>query len=126
MSETRAVVLYVDDDQDYLDAMRVILESAGLEMVEANSAESALRALREQRPDVILADLMMEEVDAGISFVREVRARGGAVPIIMISSVGDNLAMQIDASELGLAGVLQKPVDPGTIVAMVRSAVASV
>jgi len=55
-------------------------------------------------------DLMMEEVDAGTTFVKELQALQNKAPIYMLSSVGDNLNLATDTVELGLAGVFQKPI----------------
>ena len=110
MQDGKHVILYIDDDQDFLDSMRVLLEANGYVMVEALSAEEGIRAYRESNPALIIADLMMEEVDAGVSFVKELKMLGNTAPIYMLSSVGDTLSMSTDYSDLGLAGVFQKPI----------------
>ena len=71
MTTDKHTILYVDDDDDYLDAVEQILNSAGYDMVRASTAEEGLEAFRASDPDVILVDLMMEEVDAGTALVRE-------------------------------------------------------
>jgi len=111
MQDGKHVILYVDDDPDFLESMRMVLEGGGYAVVTAGSAEEGLRAWREQKPDCIIVDLMMEEVDAGTRFVKDLKAEGNQAPILMLSSVGDQLALNIDYDTLGLAGVLQKPVD---------------
>ncbi len=111
MSDDPKTILYIDDDPDYLDALRLILESAGYVMVQARSAEQGLQAFRQHHPDLVIVDLMMEEVDSGTSFVKELRAGGSTVPVYMLSSVGDSLNMASDTASLGLAGVFQKPID---------------
>ena len=78
----------------------------------AESAEDGLLRYKEVTPDLVIVDLMMEEVDAGTNFVKDVRALGNPPPIYMLSSVGDNLNLSTDYSALGLSGVLQKPVNP--------------
>jgi two-component system response regulator ResD len=120
MSNAKPTILYLDDDQDYLDSMRAILESAGYAMLEAPTAEAGLVAFREHRPDLIIVDLMMEEVDSGASFVKEIRASGSIVPIYMLSSVGDNLSQTADTSSLGLAGVFQKPIDREALLSVLQ------
>jgi len=117
MTTDKNTILYVDDDDDFLDAVQQILESAGYEMVRASTAEEGLAAFRESRPDLILVDLMMEEVDAGTTLVRELERLHNEAPIYMISSLGDNLNMTLDVSGLGLAGVFQKPIDGPSLVA---------
>lgn len=120
-NERHARVLVVDDDGDVREVLRMILEKHGYEVVEAPSAEEAVRRFRAQRPDAILVDLMMEEVDAGISFVKEVRLLGNDAPIFMLSSVGDALSSNADYAALGLAGLFQKPIDPAVLIRTLRA-----
>lgn len=115
------LILVVDDDEDYLEAVRTILEANSYGMVEALSAEQGLRIYRETRPDFIIVDLMMEEVDAGTTLVKELRALGNTAPIYMLSSVGDTLNLNTDFAALGLDGVFQKPIDADTLISVLRS-----
>ena len=124
MQDGKHVILYVDDDQDVLDGVRLVLANNGYVMVEANTAEEGLRTYKETQPDLLIVDLMMEEVDAGTSLVRELRALGNQAPIYMLSSVGDGLHMTIDTSELGLAGVLQKPVEHQVLLNLLKTKLA--
>lgn len=121
MQDGKHVILAIDDDQDVLDALRMILEAKGYVMVEANSAEEGLKAYRQASPDLLIVDLMMEEVDAGTSFVKELRALGNAAPVYMLSSVGDNLNANADYSALGLSGVFQKPLNPDLLLSILRA-----
>ncbi|HOW71262.1 MAG TPA: response regulator [Phycisphaerae bacterium] len=121
MQNGKFVILYIDDDQDFLDAVRTILESAGYIMVEAQSAEAGLKVYKEAKPDFVIVDLMMEEVDAGTTFVKELRALGNKAPIYMLSSVGDSLSTSTDYTALGLNGVFQKPIDPNTLLSVLKA-----
>lgn len=120
MQNGKPVILYIDDDQDFLDGMRAILEANGYAMIEARSAEEGLKVFRSGQPELVLVDLMMEEVDAGTGFVKDLRAIGATVPIIMISSAGDNLSLTTDYTQLGLAGLFQKPVDPDVLLTILK------
>ena len=121
MQDGKHVILYVEDDPDFLFAMRTLLEKHGYVMVEARSAEEGLRAYKQSPPDLIIVDLMMEEVDAGAAFVKELRLLGNTAPIYMLSSVGDNLSATTDYSELGLSGVFQKPLDNDMLLSILKS-----
>ena len=121
MPEGKHVVLYVEDDADYQDMVREILEAAGFEMVAASSAEEGIRAWDSRKADLVIVDLMMEEVDAGTSLITDLRARGCDVPIYMLSSVGDDLAISMDYAALGLAGVFQKPIDGKSLVTILKA-----
>jgi len=121
MKDSRYVILCVDDDPDFLDSLRLILESKNYIMESAASAEEGLRKYKAVKPDLILVDLMMEEVDAGINFVKELKALGPTPPIYMLSSVGDGLSASTDYSSLGLSGVLQKPISPNVLKATLKA-----
>jgi DNA-binding response OmpR family regulator len=109
MSDKKSLVLCIDDDPDILSFLQIVLEAAGYEFVGAESAEAGLRAYRKRTPDAVIVDLMMEEVDSGTGFVKELRALGNRAPVFMLSSVGDDLNLVTDYTPLGLAGVFQKP-----------------
>ncbi|MFC1561344.1 response regulator, partial [Candidatus Latescibacterota bacterium] len=98
-------------DIDVLNAIRIVLEQNNYIMVEAETAEEGLRVYKSENPDFIIVDLMMEEVDAGRNFVKELRLLNNKAPVYMLSSVGDSLLVNVDFSELGLNGVFQKPLD---------------
>jgi DNA-binding response OmpR family regulator len=125
MQDGKHVILCIDDDPDILDSLKTILESRGYVFAGAPSAEDGLRAYDETNPDLIFVDLMMEEVDAGTGFVKEMKARGNSAPIYMLSSMGNALSMNINANELGLSGVFQKPVDPKTLLSLLQSKLGS-
>ncbi len=121
MDDRAPVILYIDDDPDYRHAVRQILESAGYQMLDASDGEEGLRAFREHAPDLVIVDLMMEEIDAGVHFLKEVKASGAAVPVYLMSSVGDTLTMTTNATELGFAGVFQKPVGRDHLLAVLAA-----
>ncbi len=111
MKDGKYIILCIDDDQDILDALRMVLEKNSYIMAEALSAEEGLKVYKAEKPDFLLVDLMMEEVDAGRNFVKELKLLNNKAPVFMLSSVGDSLASNVDYSELGLTGVFQKPID---------------
>jgi DNA-binding response OmpR family regulator len=120
MDEQTPVILYVEDDADYRDMVQAILETNGYRMVGAASAEEGLHAFDRESPDLVLVDLMMEEIDAGTNLITRLRAAGCDVPIYMLSSVGDDFTLTTNVQELGLAGVFQKPIDPETLLAVLK------
>ncbi len=121
MKDGKRLVLYVDDDNDALFAIRTILEAQGYAMAGASSAEEGLRIYKALNPDFVLVDLMMEEVDSGASFAKELKALGNEVPVYMLSSVGDDLSTTTDSVALGLDGVFQKPLDAETLLGVLKT-----
>ncbi len=121
MTDGRPLVLYVDDDVDALMAIRMVLEANGYAMAEASTAEDGLRVYKASNPDFVIVDLMMEEVDSGASFARELKALGNRVPVYMLSSVGDDLSTITDSVALGLDGVFQKPLAAATLLGVLKT-----
>ena len=97
MKDGKHVILYIDDDMDALISIRAVLEANGYLMAEASSAEEGLRAYKLSNPDFVIVDLMMEEVDSGASFAKELKAQGNKVPVYMLSSVGDGISTSTDS-----------------------------
>jgi CheY-like chemotaxis protein len=121
MSRDKPVILYVDDDPDYRFAMRQLVEANGMTLVEAGDCDEGLRACKDAAPDLIILDLMMEEVDSGVSLLRRLRAEGLSAPVWLLSSMGDAMAMTTDSADLGFVGVLQKPIDERALRSITRS-----
>lgn len=121
MRKGKPLILCVDDDPDFLDSTKVVLESNGYAVETAGSAEDGLRKYRGEKPDLVIVDLMMEEVDSGVSFVRDIKALGPTPPVYMLSSVGDGLNLTADYTELGLSGVLQKPLNSQALLSAVKA-----
>lgn len=121
MKDGKPVVLYVDDDPDMLDTVGLVVTAAGYIFERAATAEEGLRKYKSAAPDFVLVDLMMEEVDAGTNLVKELRLLGNKAPVYMLSSVGDQLNLQAQYGDLGLTGVLQKPVAPKTLTTLLKA-----
>jgi len=121
MANTKRLILCIDDDPDVLSVLQLVLEAEGYRYAGASSAEEGLRVCNSIRPDLIIVDLMMEEVDAGTSFVKDVKLLGNTAPVFLLSSVGDNLSSTIDYAALGFAGVFQKPVMKQQLLAVIKS-----
>jgi DNA-binding response OmpR family regulator len=121
MRDGKHVILYVEDDRDFLDSVRTVLEANGYVVIGAASGDEGLRAYRRSEPDLVIVDLMMEEVDAGADLVKELKAAGCTAPIYMLSSVGDELSQSADTAALGLDGVLQKPLDFDALLAILKA-----
>lgn len=124
MSDNKPVILCLDDDPDILSFLEIVLEGEGYAFAGAASAEEGLEIYKQIQPDLLIVDLMMEEVDAGTGFVKELLLLGNTAPIYLLSSVGDNLSMTMDYTSLGLAGVFQKPLAKEFLLNVLKSKLA--
>lgn len=121
MQDGKHVILVIDDNTDFCQAIRVLLEANGYIMAEAHTAEEGLKVYKAVRPDVILVDLMMEEVDAGANFAKELRLLNNTAPVFLLSGAGDSMTQSTDYTQLGFSGVFQKPVLPDRLLKVIRA-----
>jgi len=127
MAEQR-LILIVDDDYDFLEINRHILEKAGFRVVTASSPAQAMERIAAETPDLVITDLMMSEVDSGFSLSRGLRddPRTAQVPIIMSTSVTTALGLDFtprsaaDLASMKVDAYFDKPLDPAALVAKVR------
>ena len=122
MKDGKHVILCVDDDIDMLDALDILIGSFGYTVVSASSAEEGLKKFKSEKPDLIIADLMMEEVDSGTGLARDLKLAGCTVPVFLLSSVGDALRDNANYYELSLSGVFQKPIQPDILARTLKRA----
>ncbi len=121
MQDGKYVVLCIDDDVDICECLKIFLEENDYIPVLAESAEDGYRVYEETKPDLIIVDMMMEIADSGIAFTKKVREQNNSIPIYMLSSVGAGLSMNIDYNEIGLTGILQKPIDNELLLSLLKT-----
>lgn len=119
--DSKKTVLTIDDDPDIRATLRIVLEAEGFSVGEASNGEEGLKAIERVKPDAILIDLMMESVDSGSTVAQKLKESGFEGPVYMLSSAGDTVRYNIDARELGLAGIFQKPIDPKMLVSTLKA-----
>jgi FixJ family two-component response regulator len=116
-----AHILVVDDEPDIRGLVQEILEDEGYAVVIAENGAAARRALRERRPDLILLDIWMPDLD-GISLLKEWAADDGLpCPVIMMSGLG-TVETGVEATRLGAYDFLEKPYDPDRLLDTVEEA----
>lgn len=111
-------VLVVDDDTRLREVVRYALARAGFEVMESSNGRDALARIGELRPDLVVLDVMMPEMD-GLDLCRELR-RGSTVPIVFLSSRGEEVD-RVLGLELGGDDYLTKPFSPRELVSRVRA-----
>jgi len=118
-------VLLVDDAADTLDVLQQILQHTGATIMAASSAGKALAMLERERPDVIVSDIGMPDVD-GFELIRRIRRRsagaGGAIPAIALTAFTRQDDRQ-KAMQAGFNDYLAKPVEPTSLVAHIAQVV---
>jgi two-component system cell cycle response regulator len=115
-----ARILLIEDNPTNLGLMVYLLQAFGHQTVEARDGHSGLALTRRERPDLILCDLQLSDID-GYAFAREIRADSGltAVPLVAITTSA-TLADRAIAQEAGFHGYLTLPLIPEKFVAQVE------
>ena len=119
-------VLIIDDDFDLVEAMRITLEAANFEVIDAQDGKRGLEMIRSESPDLVLLDVMMSSIDEGFHVAYKIREDESIkdTPIVMLTAVGNQTGFQFnpgkDADFLPVDAFLEKPVNPKKLVDIVR------
>ncbi len=113
-----ALILVVDDEPKAARLARDYLEKNGYRVVLAADGQSALTIARREKPDLVVLDLMLPEVD-GREVCRRLR-RESDVPIIMLTALSEEID-QVTGLEIGADDYITKPFSPRALVARVRA-----
>ena len=106
-------VLIVDDDEDVRQLMKLGLEHDGVPVIEADSGTTALEAIRDQSPDLIVLDAVLPGIH-GFDICRHLRGsqRYGEIPIVIVSAIHRGWRVAEDLREAyGVQHVFDKPID---------------
>lgn len=118
-------VLVVDDDADSLDFAAFVLEQDGAFVIAVSSAYEALKTLPEVKPDVLVSDISMPDMD-GYMLIRQVRSwtpeQGGQIPAIALTAFARNDDQQ-EALKAGFQMHLPKPFNPEELIAAIAKLV---
>lgn len=105
-------ILIAEDSDDFRRMLTAFLGARGYEVVCAETGEEAVEAARARRPDLVLMDLGLPEMD-GLSAAREIRSIRPAWGVqILVLSAYDSTEFRAEALEAGCIGYMVKPVDP--------------
>ena len=116
-----AHILVVDDEPDIRSLLKEILEDEGYEVEVAADGEAARAARRARRPDLILLDIWMPDVD-GITLLKEwTEEEGTTTPVIMISGHG-TVETAVEATRLGAYDFIEKPLSLAKLLVTVERA----
>lgn len=121
-------VLIVDDDPDIRLALGSVLRSRSYEVIEACNGEEALIRLKEEKPDLMLMDLLMPKMD-GFAVVRELQNNQWwshhNIPILIMSSIREEASQRRYELEtgrkLGADDYIEKPIEPFTLLERIET-----
>ena len=117
---TQPLVLVADDEPRITKLVSIALQAEGFRVVTADGGEDALRKAEEVRPDVVLLDLVMPDLD-GIEVMQQLRGRR-PVPVILLTAKGAT-ADKAKGLDLGADDYVVKPFHPDELAARVRAVI---
>jgi UDP-3-O-[3-hydroxymyristoyl] N-acetylglucosamine deacetylase len=115
-----ATVLVVDDEGDIRASLRGVLSDEGMRVLEAEDGRHALNLVRSERPELVLLDVWMPEVD-GIELLRRLQEEPERPQVIMISGHG-NIETAVQATKLGAFDFIEKPFSIDALLSVVGRA----
>ena len=122
---TRKKVLVADDDADFVEMSKVVLEKNGYEVITAYNGQECIEKAREQKPGLIILDVMMATDTEGFDVARNLQHYSKAtkdIPIIMITSVNKKYPFNFEPDDwwLPVQVFMEKPVTPECLLRQVR------
>ncbi len=123
-------ILIVDDDSDVLDALTMVLESRGYQVITAQDGIEGLACLKVEKPDLMILDLLMPRMD-GFGVMKELRdprwAEFSEMPILIQTAVREEASRRRykleTGVELGADDYVEKPTSPDILLARVKKLV---
>lgn len=112
-------ILVVDDEVSIVTLLSYNLEKSGYQVVTASDGQEALAKAHEERPDLILLDLMLPKLD-GIEVLKQLRQDRNQIPVIMLTARGDELD-KVLGLELGADDYITKPFSPREVLARIKA-----
>ncbi len=122
-----AKILVIDDDRDFIKITRMILESRQHQVMTAANGEEGLKAMRRERPDLVVLDVMMSYILDGLDVRRQMAADEDLknIPVIMVTSLtGERVQGTLPSAEyVPDSPWIHKPIDPDLLLEQVKKAV---
>jgi CheY-like chemotaxis protein len=121
-------ILIVDDDPDFTNSTRIVLEKAGHNVINAISGDEGFKRAKEEKPDLIVLDVIMDSVLDGISMSQrmhddlEVRD----IPIVMVTSIANTDYAELFPTDeyIHIRAFMTKPVAPANLLKQVEKLLA--
>ena len=129
MEEKKAKILVVDDEPDMVEMLKVMLENASYEVVSAYDGQEGIATAKQEKPDVVVLDLMMPEMN-GFDACKEMKNDPDLkdIPVLVLTAISQKLSATKYARDQGLGllsdDYIDKPVDPNVLLSRIETLMA--
>lgn len=129
MNKIKAKILVVDDDLDFIEATKFLLEAKGYRVITASNGQEGFARVKNDSPDLVLLDLMMNYKTEGAETAKTIAEDAAAqdLPVILItgarSQVGFPFEIKPDKKNLPVKAVLEKPVKPEGLLKLIQETI---
>ncbi|MGB9640279.1 MAG: response regulator [Anaerolineales bacterium] len=119
-----AKILIVDDDPDFVEATRLVLEKAGHSTISAASGNECYKKMKEEKPDLVILDVIMDTVLDGLTVTQRIHddEEINQIPIIMVTSIANTDYAQLFPTDeyIYINAFMSKPVAPADLIRQVN------
>ena len=116
MAQKSMRVVYIEDEQEMIDLIRLVLKQRGYEVIGANGGREGLEIIRREIPDLVLLDIMMPDMD-GWEVFQQIRADDGTkdIPVIFVTAKDYTIDKVLALNVAGAQGFIGKPFHPNEL-----------
>lgn len=115
-------VLVVDDEPDALELVKLVLESGGFKTILATSGKEALAQIERTKPDAVLLDIMMPDMD-GWDVFRKIKEKNSGIPVAILTAKAQNIDRLLGLHVLKADDYITKPFGKNELIGKVRKLV---
>ena len=123
-----AKILVVDDDPDFQNATRIVLEKEGHIVIDAKNGSEGFQYAQEDQPDLVILDVMMDSVLDGVSMSQQMHNEDStkAIPILMVTSIANTDYAELFPTDeyIHIRAFMSKPIDPAKLIKQVNKLLA--
>jgi len=124
-------ILLIDDDHDFVEATKMLLEAKGFEVSSAFGGEEGISKAISEKPDIILLDVMMSHPAEGFDIARKLNSGEETkhIPLVLITGIRKEMNLPFgfapDKNMLPVKAVLEKPVKPQLLLKVIEECISS-
>ena len=119
-----STILIIDDDPDFVNATRIVLEKEGYKVERAGGGKEGFQVARKSNPDMVILDVMMDSVLDGVSVSRKMNEDDATrdIPIVMVTSIANTDYADLFPTDeyIHIDAFLSKPIDPEKLINKIR------